>query len=91
MDQSNAITRSESEINTRYDWINFYGNCVPELRTTIRKRGQKKDKEMSRKNQKKQKDVHGKMNHDKQKNTLGSRDNHISSQSQKLGSIKGLY
>ena len=91
MDQSKAITRSESEIDTGYDWINSYGNCVPKLRTTIKKRGQKKNKEMSRKNQKKQKDVLGKMNHDKQKNTLGSRDNQISSQSQKLESIKGLY
>ena len=46
---------------------------------------------MSRKNQKKQEDVHGKIKHNKQENTLGNRANQISSQSQKLESIKGLY
>ena len=47
--------------------MNSYGNCVPKLHATIRKQRQKKNKETSRKNQKKQINVHGKMKHNKQK------------------------
>ena len=73
-----------------YNGINSYSNCVPKLCTTIRKRGQNKDKNV-KKEPEKQENVHGKMKHNKQENTLRSKNNQISSQSQKLESINGLY
>ena len=44
----------------------------------------------SKKKSEETKNVHGKMKHNKQENTLGSRDSQISSQSQKLESAKGF-
>ena len=49
-----------------------------------------KAKKTSRKNQKEQKYVLGKMKHNKQENTLGNRDSQINSQQQKLESAKGF-